>query len=228
MKNLLKIITNAFLVLIIMGSVPFVAAAQTSTTTDDTASAVAAGQQISQQLQSKQISCSSLSDTNYENLGEYFMNQMMGSSHEQMNEYVVSRFGQSGEEQMHVAMGKRLSGCDTNAAYPSWMQGFMPMMSGGYGMMGGYGSNYYGSNYQNNMMGYYGYGSMMGWGGLGLLFNILWWVLIVAVIIGLVRLFSGKSGRWGRGSALDILKERYAKGEIDKAEFEAKKKDLNA
>ena len=226
--NTRKIFRNIGIALII-SAVPLVTFAQ-ATTTDDTATAVASGQQIWQQLQSRQVSCSSLSDTNYENLGEYFMNQMMGSSHESMNEYVVSRFGQSGEEQMHIAMGKRLSGCDPQAAYPSWMQGFMPMMSGngGYGMMGN-GSNYYGSNYGNNMMGYgYGYGPMMGWSGFGFLSDILWSVLIVVAIVTLVRWLTGKPGRWSRNSSLDILKERYAKGEIDKAEFEAKKKDLNA
>lgn len=84
----------------------------------------------------------------------------------------------------------------------------------------------------------YGYGSMMGWGGFGLLFMIFWWAIIIAVAISLFRWFSHKcdghdcehSGRRIRHeyekSALDLLKERYAKGEIDKDEFETKKKDL--
>ena len=181
MNTTLKILRNTALALffVFVGAMPLVASAQ-ATTTDDTAASVGAGQRIWQQLQAKQIPCSSLSDPNFENLGEYFMNQMMGSSHESMNEYVVSRFGQSGEEQMHITMGKRLSGCNPQAAYPSWMQGFMPMMSGsgGYGMMGN-GSNYYGSNYTNPMMGY-GYGSMMGG---GLFSGVLWLVALVDLVL---------------------------------------------
>lgn len=179
MNSTFKILRNGAITLLIVGAMPLVALAQ-ATTTDDTAVSVAAGQQIWQQLQAKQVSCSNLSDANFENLGEYFMNQMMGNSHESMNVYVVSRFGQSGEEQMHITMGTRLSGCDPQAAYPSWMQGFMPMMSGngGYGMMGS-GSNYYGSNYTNSMMGY-GYGSMMSG---GLFSGVLWIVALVDLVL---------------------------------------------
>ncbi|MHB1769875.1 MAG: SHOCT domain-containing protein [Minisyncoccota bacterium] len=83
-----------------------------------------------------------------------------------------------------------------------------------------------------------GYGSMMGWGGVGFLFMILWWFIIIAGAIALLRWFSHSCDGHGcrhpgrrmgyehENSALDILKERYAKGEIDKDEFEAKKKDL--
>lgn len=67
-----------------------------------------------------------------------------------------------------------------------------------------------------------------GFGGMGFIFMVFWWVLIIAVVILIVRWLMGKSrGADHRSrSALELLKERYARGEIDKKEFEEKKKDL--
>ncbi|KKQ76789.1 MAG: hypothetical protein US98_C0025G0012 [Parcubacteria group bacterium GW2011_GWC1_38_6] len=52
--------------------------------------------------------------------------------------------------------------------------------------------------------------------------------LLVAFIVWIVREVGGKNTHSRpESSALEILKERYAKGEIDKKEFEDKKKDLS-
>lgn len=78
------------------------------------------------------------------------------------------------------------------------------------------------------MMGDYGLGHGYGFGGI---FMVLWWVLvvvgIVVLVIWLTKATSGSVGA-GRDKALDILKERYARGEIDEQEFEKKKRDLTA
>lgn len=74
-------------------------------------------------------------------------------------------------------------------------------------------------------MGAYGGGWGMGFGMLGMM---LMCVLIIVAIVVLVRWTSG-SGPHSPDrskSALDLLKERYARGEIDKQEFEEKKHDL--
>lgn len=72
---------------------------------------------------------------------------------------------------------------------------------------------------------YGGWGNMMGWLGGGIMM-LIFWVLIIIFIVWIVREVRGKNSK-SDGSALDILKERYAKGEIDKKEFEEKKKDLS-
>ncbi len=74
-------------------------------------------------------------------------------------------------------------------------------------------------------------GHMSGFGTWGnslfMLFGGLIWLAVIGVLIFLaVPYLRHQSPGGGSKSALDILKERYAKGEIDKKEFEEKKKDL--
>ena len=192
-----------------------------------TAREEAEGKIVWEKLQAKQVQCSDLSDDDFGVLGEYFMGQMTGASHEAINVMMEQMMGKKGEEQMHVVMGKRLSGCDASAAFPSQDAGFMPMMQ----MMWGGWSSPFGSNQSNNSMMNFGF---MPFGGFGWIFMLVFWGLIIWVIVSLVR------GGFGRGhmcghdhgdsshekSPLEILKERYAKGEIDKKEFEERKKDL--
>jgi putative membrane protein len=57
---------------------------------------------------------------------------------------------------------------------------------------------------------------------------LLFWALIIVALVALGKWIFDRSGDAPRGrSALDILKERYARGEIGKEEFEQKQRDLN-
>lgn len=75
-----------------------------------------------------------------------------------------------------------------------------------------------------------GSGMMGGFGSGWMIFMLIFWILIIAGLVLLVKWLIDR----GRGatpsgdseSALDILKKRYARGEIDKKEFEEKKRDL--
>ncbi len=75
--------------------------------------------------------------------------------------------------------------------------------------------------------------SMMGWGmwGFGWIFMLLFWGLVIAALIFLIKWLAGlrrshPSSAKPHDSALEILRQRYARGEIDKEEFDQKKKDL--
>ncbi|HEX7971494.1 MAG TPA: SHOCT domain-containing protein [Thiobacillus sp.] len=56
----------------------------------------------------------------------------------------------------------------------------------------------------------------------------LWWILPILAVVALAALMMRTNSRGPDKTALDILKERYARGEIDKAEFEQKRHDLEA
>jgi putative membrane protein len=76
------------------------------------------------------------------------------------------------------------------------------------------------------MMGW-GYG--MGW--FGMIIMAAFWIAVIVGIVFLIRWLVLSTRAEGHkahheDSALEILKKRYARGEIDKEEFEEKKKDL--
>ena len=72
----------------------------------------------------------------------------------------------------------------------------------------------------------------MNWGWGGMLFQLLFWIIIVIAIIWAIKYFIGYSRRGestpAGESSLELLKKRYARGEINREEFEQKKKDLLA
>ncbi|SPH24691.1 hypothetical protein DEA8626_03727 [Defluviimonas aquaemixtae] len=70
-----------------------------------------------------------------------------------------------------------------------------------------------------------GYG--MGYGLFGGLMMVLFWVILLALVVIAVRWWMDQ-GAGKRSSALDILQERLAKGEIDPKEYAERKKALES
>lgn len=68
-----------------------------------------------------------------------------------------------------------------------------------------------------------------GWGMNGMWLNGVFWVLIIGLVFWGIKAFvapSHDSASHHHETALDILKKRYARGEIDDEEFERKKQHL--
>ncbi|MBI1202492.1 MAG: SHOCT domain-containing protein [Rhodopseudomonas sp.] len=93
------------------------------------------------------------------------------------------------------------------------MGGYGPGYGAGYGMMRGYG---------------FGYGH----GPVHLIFGV---VILIALIVGIVYMVRSMTGPGrhhmghmgpGRSAGLDVLEERYARGEINRDEYLQKKKDI--
>nr|VFJ53363.1 MAG: putative membrane protein [Candidatus Kentron sp. DK] len=68
---------------------------------------------------------------------------------------------------------------------------------------------------------HWGFG--LGHWGIGILF----WITIIALVVVSIRKFTtAGNGPSNADDPIRILKRRYARGEIDKKEFQARKRDL--
>ena len=121
------------------------------------------------------VDCKSLSDSQLEIIGEYEMELMHpGDSHEAMHKMMGLKEGSEAEKQFHINMAKTIY-CGESGGMMGG--GMMNMMMGG-NMMG------------SGMMGNYGYGF-----GYWNIFNVLYAVLLVGLIIlvflGIMKLWKG-------------------------------------
>ncbi|MEP2682200.1 MAG: SHOCT domain-containing protein [Sulfitobacter sp.] len=76
-----------------------------------------------------------------------------------------------------------------------------------------------------------GFGHMMWDGGFGMwggLMMVIFWALVIGLILLAVRGFSNRSDTGTGQTAIDILRDRYARGEIDEDEFERRRAKLEA
>ena len=67
-----------------------------------------------------------------------------------------------------------------------------------------------------------------GWGmGFGWIFMLVFWALIILGIVALARwLLSSSPGRSAGTRPLDVLKERYARGELTREQYEQMRRDI--
>ena len=159
------------------------------------------------QLIDSEIGCDKITDEQLEAIGDYYMEQMHpGESHELMDNMMGGE-GSESLKQVHINIAKRLY-CNENVYIGYGMMGSGGMMSMmGRGMMGSYPASY---DYSN-----YGY------------WNIFWILLSTAVIF-LIVLIIHRFGIKNTTSEtpLNILRKRFAKGEITKKQFEEIKKEM--
>jgi len=136
------------------------------------------------------VSCKSLSNSQLEIIGEYYMEQMHpGESHELMHQMMGLKEGSADEEQFHINMAKAIYCGETNAFGPGGMMGggMMNMMVGN-NMMGSGGMN---------MMGNYGYGFGY-WNFINILYVILLIGLIILVYFWIIKLWRNMQSKGGK------------------------------
>jgi len=153
------------------------------------------------QLIDSGISCDKLTDGQLEAMGDYYMEQMHpGEAHEMMDQMMGGE-GSESLRQVHINMAKRLY-CNEDIG----------------GMMDGGMMNMMGSGMIGNYPAYYGYNNF---------WNVLWMVFLIgaiALIVWLIYKFT-KKGKESE-TPINILQKRYAKGDINKKQFDEMKKEL--
>ncbi len=73
-------------------------------------------------------------------------------------------------------------------------------------------------------------GYHMGYGGMGVMMLVFWGLVLVVLILLISRLLPLNQNKFSdptdRPDAIELLKQLFAKGEIDRTEFKAKMNDL--
>ncbi len=82
----------------------------------------------------------------------------------------------------------------------------------------------------NDCGGYRMGSGMMGYGGMGIMMLVFWGLVLVVLILLISRLLPLNQGRFNhpadRPDAVEMLKQRFAKGEINRTEFKEKMNDM--
>ena len=160
------------------------------------------------QLIENKVSCSKLSNEQLETIGDYYMEQMHpGDAHDVMD-LMMGGEGSESLKQVHINIAKSFYCGENNAMSPAMMN-----------MMMGRGNRMMGNDFGYGMMNSY---SPFGWFGFGFIFMLIFWGLIIWLIVWIIKNYSKSHS----DSASEILKKRFAKGEITKKEFERIRKDL--
>ncbi len=185
------------------------------------AAAVADSIAYGKQLVDSNASCASLNASQLGDIGDYLMEQMHpGAAHDAMDRMLGGE-GSDSLTQAHIQMARVLYCGETNATVTyGAMLGMMPALYG-YNY-GGFGGGMMGS-------GMMGYGYMGGYGGLWWVVGLVFWLLVLfALLLLIIWLYRQVFKGGGSVPASELLRQRYAKGELTKKQFEEMKKDLES
>ncbi len=193
-----------------------------------------AGARVLNELEAGKVRCSQLTGSDFDHMGEYVMGRMAGSpgAHEAMNNMMSAMLG-AGEQQMHEAMGRRFGGCGGGklpVGFGRMMGAVNAMGMMGGGMMGGPGGG--GWSGPGGMMGRGWGGGMMGgsWFGerndsdgpsAGAVIGMLVALILIAALAFAWFAWRRRPGGAPGGPA-EILKRRYASGELSTEEYRAR------
>ncbi len=174
------------------------------------------------------VSCDDLNDEQLEAIGDYYMEQMHpGEQHEVMDEMMGGEGSESLGE-MHINMARSFY-CGEHDMMSSGMMNTMmgrssTGMMGSSGMMEG--KKTYDYKKSGGMMNMIGNMGSFGWFGMGFgfIFMILFWGLIIWLVIWVINKYTKQAGK--TESAIEILKKRFAKGEITKKQYEEMKREI--
>lgn len=182
------------------------------------------GARLLDRVQAGELRCASLTSADFDRIGEYVMERMLGSpvAHEAMNRQMTAMMGSGGERQAHVFFGQRFSGC-VRGRTPASSGAMMGMM--GAGMMG----SAAGSASRMGNGGVVGLGNVSassdsGWSSADTVTVVLMGLLLALAVGALLAWHPWRRAR--AATPLETLQGRLARGEIDRQEYDRRRQAL--